>query len=433
MVESLVVNLDPDADQAQWIAVDDTGGRIGPPVSGPLSAARIDRGDRRLIVLVPATEVLTTAIDMPVKSSARIQQALPFALEEYVAEDIEELHCAAGARTDDGRLNVAVVSRSNLEAWLDKLSDAGLTPDAIIPENHGLPLVPGTASLLFDRDRVFINDGAEVSLVLQDLGPGEALQAIGAMEPLDAADGDADDGKGDEADGATAAPRHVLVYCDAENEARYSQELNLLRHDFESLDVKILPDGSLPRLAVTAGAGAGVNLLQGEYGPRTEYGSYLRPWRYAAMLLLALGVVGLAGQAIATLKLRSQASDLEARFIAEYQEIAPGTAEVRDPAAVIASLRARTGTAAPGGASSVFLESLVEFGEAVAGNESAKIQAINYRAGVVDILMSTPSVSVLDDIRSSVNESGRFQANIQSTDQDGDAVKSRLQIREAGS
>ena len=433
MAESLVLKLDPEVDSAQWIVVDDTGGRLGPPVTGPLAAARADLNGRRLIVLVPATDVLSTSVDMPVKSPSKIQQALPFALEEFVADDIELLHCAAGKRSDAGRVPVAVISRANLDSWLDTLRGAGLYPDALIPENHGLAVIPGTASLLFDRDRVFINDGNEVSLVLQDIGPGEALQAIGAMDDL-AAEPHSDESD-DEADtSGAAAPRHVLVYCDAENEARHGQELKLLHHEFESLDVKILPDGVLPRLAVTVGAGAGVNLLQGEYGPKTEYSNYLKPWRYAAMLLLAVGVVGIAGQAIATLEVKSQRDELEARFMNEYRQIAPGNNTVSDPESLVRSLgdRAGGGTATAGGSSSVFLESLTELGAAVSSNNSAKIQAINYRAGVIDVLMTTPTVAVLDNIRRGVDDGGRFSASIESTEQDEDVVKSRIRISEAG-
>ena len=58
MAEYLVIRLDPDRDKAaNWIAVDDSGTRISPPVTGPLSEAMKDVGDRAVIVLVPANTV----------------------------------------------------------------------------------------------------------------------------------------------------------------------------------------------------------------------------------------------------------------------------------------------------------------------------------------------------------------------------------------
>ena len=99
MAEYLVIRLDPDRDKAaHWIAVDDNGTRLSPPVMGPLSEASKDVGARSVIVLVPATTVLTTTVDIPIRGGSRLQAALPFALEEHLADDVEDLHFAAGAR-----------------------------------------------------------------------------------------------------------------------------------------------------------------------------------------------------------------------------------------------------------------------------------------------------------------------------------------------
>ena len=115
----------------------------------------------------------------------------------------------------------------------------------------------------------------------------------------------------------------------------------------------------------------------------------------------------------------------------EYREIAPGASEVRDPVAVISSLRSRTGSG--GGESSVFLQSLEQLGAAMQANAEADIQAISYRGGVIDIRLTAPSVAVLDDIQRRIDQGGSFEAEIQSTDQDDDKVNSRIQIKAAGS
>ena len=386
---------------------------------GPLNAARVDAAERKVVVLVPAADVLTTEVQIPVKAPAKILAALPFALEESVADDIEELHFAAGKRAEDGTVPVAVVNRVRMLEWLDALDAAELEPHALVAENAGLAIIPGTISLLLAGDTVFINDGASTELVMQGIGPEDALQAIGA---LDRSDGD-DEGAG--------LPGHVLVYCDADAEATWSTHFSALRAQFETFDVKVLPDGQLPRLAVTVAAGAGINLLQGEFAPKAEYGGYFRPWRIAASLLLAIGVIGLAGLGLDTLRLSQQESELKARFMEEYREIAPGASEVRDPVAVISSLRSRTGSG--GGESSVFLQSLEQLGAAMQANAAADIQAISYRGGVIDIRLTAPSVAVLDDIQRRIDQGGSFEAEIQSTDQDDDKVNSRIQIKAAGS
>ena len=97
--------------------------------------------------------------------------------------------------------------------------------------------------------------------------------------------------------------------------------------------------------------------------------------------------------------------------------------------AVIDSLKRRIGTvdSAP-----VFLESMVQLSRAIQQNREAKIQAISFRAGVVDLRVSAPNVTTLDGVQRAIGESGQFRAAIQSTDQDGDGVSSRIQVQEVG-
>ncbi|MGY8795627.1 MAG: type II secretion system protein GspL, partial [Woeseiales bacterium] len=167
MSEYLVIRLGDNSQQlSHWIAVDSSGARRSAPVAGLLSEATTDIHDREVIVLVPSAEVLTTSVDIPVKG-AKLVAALPYALEEFLAEDIESLHFAAGAKRASGRTPVSVVSNDRLQTWLDQLDAAGIAPDSIIAESYGLARIPGTISMLLADDCVLINDGADVELVMQ--------------------------------------------------------------------------------------------------------------------------------------------------------------------------------------------------------------------------------------------------------------------------
>lgn len=423
MAEFLVIRIAADADApVHWMAVDSSGARRGQPVSGPLGDAAADVGERKVIVLVPSTEVLTTSADIPIKGGAKLQAALPYALEEFLADDVDKLHFAAGARRSSGRVPVSVVSREKLAEWMSRLSDAGIKPSSMIAENYGLARIPGTISLLVAENQIVINDGSDIELAMQDVSPGDALAAIGA---LDDNRGDPDSDQPD----ARQMPRHVLVYCEPEDEQRYRHEWIAIRHELESLDVNLLPDGVMPRLAVTVATGAGINLLQGDFADKTEYSGLFKPWKYAAMLLLALVIVGVVGKATNLYILKEQEALFRERFMAEYRQVSPGASEVPDPAAVIASLKARAGRS---DTPQVFLQSLEHLSRALRENSEAQIVAITYRAGVVDIRVNAPNVATLDSIQRSIGESGRFVASIQSTDQEGEKVSSRMQIQAGG-
>lgn len=424
MAEYLVIRLPAESgDPAHWIAVDSAGTRRGPPVAGALAEAAADVADRKVIALVPGTEVLTTSVDLPVRAGARLQAALPYALEESVADDIDNLHFVAGPRRDDGRTPVSVVSHECMETWLERLHEAGIHPARMIPENHGLARIPGTVSLLLDGELLFVNDGADIELVMQGVNPGDALVAIGALD-----DRPTDEKIAEEAADAQRRSTHLLAYCAPADDERYRHDWNALRHELDSVDIKLMPEGTLPRLAVTVASGAGVNLLTGAYGPKTEYRGLLTPWRHAAMVVLALVLVATGTKAVNVYALGQQEAALKQQFHEEYREIAPGAPEVEDPMRLVASLRARAGGGS-GESPQVLLMALEELSRAVQENSEARIEAISFRAEVVDVRLTAPSVSILDNIRRGIDESGRFRARIQSTDQDGERVSSRIQIQ----
>jgi general secretion pathway protein L len=368
-------------------------------------------------VLVPAAETSTFTVDVPARG-ARLRAALPFALEDHVADEIENLHFAAGANFPSGRLPVVVVAHDRMRDWLDRLQEAGIRPSRLVPENHGLAFVPNTLSLLASEGQLMFNDGSELEFVMQDTRPADVLAAAGVL--------DADES------GDALSSRHLLAYCGPAEQQQFEPDWNSLRQELDGVDINVLADGVLPRLAVTVASGAGIDLLQGRYGEKVDLAAVLRPWRYAAALLLTLGVVALGGKGVDYFRLAAEEDALKEQFAAEYRKIRPNdTGEILDPMGVVISVRRAMGGAAS--ADPVFLPSLQQLANAVGANDAAAIQAISYRAGVVDVRLTAPDVATLDRIRQSVSESARFSASIQSTDRVGEQVNSRIQIREAGS
>lgn len=418
MAEYLVIRIGANApDSVSWIAADSDGTRLGQPGSGSLLEAAAEARDRPVIALVPAAEVLTTTVSIPVRGASRLLATLPFALEDQVAEDVENLHFAAGARRDDGQVPVAVVAHERMLAWTSMLSAAGIAPARLVPETYGLARIPGTTSLLVAEEQVFFNDGANIEFAMQGVQPSDALAVAGALQEPGGVGGE----------DAAPAP-HVLVYCEPEAEQRFQHDWLALRNELPGLDMHLLPDGVLPRLAVTVASGAGVDLLQGAYGARTEYSKMLRPWRTAAMLLLGLAVVLFAGKGVDYYRLTQEHAELKAQFSDIYRQIRPNDSrEIVDPIGTVSSLRRGLGA---NSGPQVFLPALQELSNALAAHGSVNVEAISYRAGIIDIRVTAPDVASLDAIEKSVSASDRYRASIQSTDQVGDRINSRIQVRE---
>ena len=101
------------------------------------------------VVLVPTENVLILVVDLPLLTRAKRIAALPFAVEDRVAEPIEELHVALGAEVAPGRFLVGIVRHDVMRLWTLRLIEAELDRAMMVPDAVGLP-VPGDESWSID-------------------------------------------------------------------------------------------------------------------------------------------------------------------------------------------------------------------------------------------------------------------------------------------
>src|ERR1700747_169039 len=128
MADWLLIRLPRTPEQSpSWLVIDARGNPAGPPQSGPLSLAAPRAVGRRICVLVPGTDVLPAEPEVPMKAGTKLQQVVAYALEEHLADDIDDLHFAIGKRTpDSARTPVAVIRRALMDEWLTALKSSGL-------------------------------------------------------------------------------------------------------------------------------------------------------------------------------------------------------------------------------------------------------------------------------------------------------------------
>ncbi len=98
---------------------------------------------------------------------------MPYALEEQLAEDIDDLHFAIGKRPPrtPSTTPVAVVALSLMDEWTSALKAAGISAESMYVDSDLLPLNPGHAVALLEDDVVDVRPpvGATISM------PSDAL------------------------------------------------------------------------------------------------------------------------------------------------------------------------------------------------------------------------------------------------------------------
>ena len=419
MTETLVVRLGTDpGNPVEWVVADDTGAVVTAPSSGPLDGAAASAAGRRVVVLLPAALILRTRTEVPVKGTGRIAQALPFALEDQVTEDVEELHFAAGTRLADGQVAVAVVRREHLTRWLAALAGAGIHPQGVYAESDALADIPGTAVLLLEAQQAILRDAGGDPVVWEPDALDALLEVWLAQARPAVVDG-------------VVPPRNLQVY-DATNDGVANDFWQALQERLGSLEVRRLPDGSLLRLAAGIVTSPGVNLLQGDFAPRSSLGSYWVRWRLAASLVLGLGVLALISSAADAWRLRQESAALAIELEQAVSYTFPGTPAGADIRGLVSARLQAAPAGGNAGQGSQFLSTLRTVADAVTRTGSASIESLNYRAGVLELQVRAPSAETLDGIRRLVAENGQLKAEIQSSNAVGEQIQGRIRITTGG-
>ena len=416
MAEIVVIRLlATDSDRGaintvEWVTTDPLGARLGPVRRGSLDEVAPETLTRKTIVLAPGTDVLLAEPIVPLKSGGKLAQVIPFALEEQLANDVDDLHFAIGKRDARAGIPVAVASHELIGSWLEQLRTAGITPDAIYGESAMVPPTPNGVTLLIDQSRVYVRREGTPGAVLDVQPLIEAVQ-------LGLASGE-------------ESREHVTIYVGMDDYERERDLLEGLREFTASLQLKLLPDGVLSLLATNAAQSRdAVNLLQGKYGVKKKLNVTFAPWRYAAVLALVFFAIhlGLKGWQLAHLKREDERLDAQ---IAEVYQIAMPGAALPDPSLARRQMEARLTALRGGTPSGGMLATIGTLAEAIVQVPGTNVEALSYRGGTTDLRVLAPSVDALDRIRSFAAERG-MSAVIQSANPRDQKYEGRLQFKSA--
>ena len=404
MSETLVIRLRAsEAAPASWLIVDRSGVRSGAVHTGPLADALSLVENRSTVLLLPAGDVALAEPELPLRSGARLAQAVPFALEEQLASEVETMHFAVGARSAGAAgTPVAFVARSLMDRWQAACEAAGIHPDAAYADATAVPVSPGACTMLLDEGMLFVRRANAVPYAL-DANP------LGAA--LDLALGD-----------VTEAAENVVFYAGAAEYEANRDTIEGLRSRTATLQVKLLPDGALPLLAAQVGSDAGVNLLQGPYAARSSLSARLREWRLPAALAAATALVFLASQGFSVWKLGQAEKKLDAEIVAVFSAAMPGQKAV-DPRAQMQGVLGSRGAA--GGA---LLPAVSALATAIAQSPQAKVESLSFRGNALELRLTAPTVEALDSIKQALSQGG-LSAELQSATPRGQTVEGRLQVR----
>ncbi|HFD80152.1 MAG TPA: type II secretion system protein GspL [Gammaproteobacteria bacterium] len=402
MTDTLLIRLAEGARGFRdWLLADEQGRAKGPVQRG-VPEAGVLAAQHQVRVLVPGSEVLLTRARVPLRNRKRALRAIPYALEEELAADVEQLHFAAGPMQDEGEYPVAVVERARMDAWGELLREHGITAAQWIPETLALEPAGEAWRVLAEADRLLVRSGDYAGFAT-DCDNLELLLDLFAEREQ--------------------APEKLLIH------GRPACELAPRGVEVEVVEDPLLP---LELLALGCARGPVIDLLQGPYSRREEWGRLLRPWRATAALLLAAVVLGGVATAIDYYRLTQQQQALKAEIEALYRKTFPNARRIVNPRAQMEQkLKALQRRAGRGGGD--FMTLLAETAAVVRATRGITVRGASYRDGRIDLDLQADNLQVLDKLKQALTGSGNLRAEIQSASTEADKkVTGRMRIQRAG-
>jgi general secretion pathway protein L len=415
MNESLIIQL-RDGAAPQWMVCNEDGQVVVEAVSGELVQATAMSTGRRVVAILPAGEALATESDAPAKSANKLAQVIPYALEERVADEIENLHFAIGDRDAvTGRVPVVVIARALIDARLAELRTAGLHPQAIYSAATLLPAMPGQLIGLLEGDTLTLRTADAPPLVLPALSVADAFEMALATQTSPVA-------------GLEPPQPGLLLYTGHDEWAAHQDSVDEFRDRFTGVKVQLLPAGSLSVLAPAAAAGDAVNILQGALAVASPLELGWRSWRIAAVLAASLLCLHLGARFFELSTLRKSEASLDAGIQEAFRAAMPGQQNATNARRRVEQ---RLGEVSGGGATGTLLPALSAIASARSAAPGATIEGITFRDGTVDLRMTAPDAASLDAIGQQLRSSS-WQADIMGGSASGDSYRGRLQVRKAG-
>lgn len=414
MSESLIIHL-RDGAAPQWLVCNADGQVIVNPVSGELAQSLQMSAGRRVVVIVPAGEALVTDSDAPARSAAKLAQVVPFALEERVADEIENLHFAVGERSEAGaRVPVVVVQRERIDAWLAELRAAGLNPAAIYSAAQLVPTMPGQLIALLDGDSLTLRASDAPPLVMPALSITDGVEMALAAQQSPVA-------------GLEPAPLGLLLYAGHDEWQAHQNEVDALRGRFTGVKVQLLPSGPLTMLAPAAASGDAVNLLQGALAVASPLDLGWRAWRLAAALAGGLILLHIGARYFELSRLEKNESALDTSIEEAFRVAMPGQNNATNARRRVEQRLAEVRS----GGGGTLLPALSALASARSAAPAATIEGITFRDGSLQLRIIAPDAASLDAIGQQLRAAS-WQADIVGGTASGDSYRGSMQIRKAG-
>lgn len=259
-------------------------------------------------LIIPSIDLLLTSVQLPATSRSKVLQAIPYALEEELSDDIETLHFAIGDKNQAGAWPVAIITKARLQAWLEPWQEQNINLVAIVPDVLTLPFSDQSWTLLLQENYALVRTGKFAGFTIEINNLRVFLQAV-IEEQRD------------------TPPQVLLVYHYHTPASGVDAEIGSL--GFPVHDEKI--ESSLLAFIAPSVESSGLNLLQHEFRQRKKRSINKKIWLGTGLLTALLFLCFISKEGLEYYVLTQKKHVLTAQIDTLYHQVFPNATSVVAP------------------------------------------------------------------------------------------------------
>lgn len=310
MVNTVYIRFLTDTcDQIEWTILDNDYNIIHPPEKSALETVKNTFKGHSIILFIPGSMVTITVAKLPPASKTRMMQALPYALEEQLVDDVSDLHFILGNSLAAQTYAVAIIAKNTIENWLKPWQDPVFYCQCMLPDFLAYPYFDSTWTIVIERHYANVRMGP-LSGFSTDLGN----LYVFLQSAIDTQQG--------------IPPLYIKIYNYVTDYIPDLKKLDLLG---ATVSIENSNDSLIMALAKHYQTALSLNLLQGSYRQMPTLARNKSWWKIVAVLLSILVILSLIKNTYLFFHLQHHLNTIDNQIALLYKKIFPESTSIVAP------------------------------------------------------------------------------------------------------
>jgi general secretion pathway protein L len=404
----------------------------------------VDTRRARLVAVLPSSAASLISAQVPKQmlrgSASRWQRALPFSLEDQLADEVDKLHFAMPPKSaidtnfseSQASVPVATIRHRDLETLQTLLSESGLSAEhwtldtLLVPlpasgKGIGVIVCNGTAMVRTGPMAGFTCPASMLPMFAQRLA--REVSSLGPRSDVDAEDDS--DGEAKQVVNQKAGSLHIQCHALGLSHEQTEELRESLTKDQHTVVINSGSADQLEALLAQHFNLRDINLRQGEYAEQQALNQYLRPWKWVAAAAGVMLCVEVTSGTWQISRNNAVAENARQQTAVAFREALPDVRRIQNPRVQMKqAIEAARGT----NQGADFLSILAAVSPEISAIEAIEITTIGFRNDTLELRLAANTVTTVDKLKDRLETLKDLSYKVISVNAGSDKVDFRINI-----